>query len=319
MTQIYSNKKHYKMVTTIYNLPVDVICEHIVTEFDFKTARNVHVAHMFDHTSLDDMIYIFIKNDPVFKTQSFDVYNVLRNSSVPINDFDNIINDIKIGATIQDTICFDMHNLDTNKIENTILIMKLMKRYSSTVSCLGDINNILVKNLMKYISETITHHPKKESGEFLQEAFTKCLENVEWENIDIDIYKLFMSCNLIQKSPRSYQIKSSIENNINLDEYIKNNKKVFCTTVSVFVFLIHHINHVRTNLYIVYELYKYLNHLVKSNPGITSPLNLHTALHNTIRFKAEQFLYQVRNEYRTVLPKYIFNLLVKELEQYGKT
>jgi hypothetical protein len=246
------------------------------------------------------------------------VYNVLQNSSVPINDFDNIISDIKGGITIQDKIDFDMCNLNANKIQNTVSIMKLLKKYSSKVSCLGDINNVLAKNLMNYISEAfvICDKPKEGSREFLQDAFTKCLANMHWENIDVDICFLFKTCNLVTDAPRSYQTKSNIKNNISLGEYNKDKKQVFATTVTMFMNLIHNINNIRTNLYIIYELYKYLNYLVISNPGEDSPLNLHALLHNTIRLKAQQFLYEIRDDYRTALPKHIFDLLVSELEQY---
>jgi len=73
---------------------------------------------------------------------------------------------------------------------------------------------------------------------------------------------------------------------------------------------------IRTKLYVIYELYRYLNYTEENNKSITG--HSKDKLKIAAKIKAQEFMYQLQYEYTTELPKYLKILVEKELSEYIK-
>lgn len=306
-------------MATICDIPNEIVLEYIVPGFLFKDVKNVQQFRMFNVTH-NEMIDMFMNKDTILlnfsKMFDINIYDTLKNSSIDMTTFDQLISDFRNGITIQDTICFNMNNLNIDKINNTISIMKLFKIYSTETSYIGDVKEYLTNNLVRYMSEALVIRNKMSSSQVLSSEFISSLENTTWEYIGINLYEFFEKCHLVNLKPRCYNLKSSIEDILIVSNQQTSLMNPF-TTIHLFINLVI-FNEIRTKLYVIYELYRYLNYLERksiSSRVWTNHLKYIIFL-KTGKLKAQEFMYQLQNQYANELPKYLSNLLAKELVEY---
>jgi|DEB0MinimDraft_4_1074332.scaffolds.fasta_scaffold38466_2 hypothetical protein len=303
-------------MANIKSLSTDIIIEYIIPEFDFKTISDVHMSHMFENIDITDMIKTYISHNMIFNDQKYNIYDVLQNSSITVVDFDNIIKNLKKKEMIQKQMHFNMLNLNSSKIQNTITIFKMFKKYCTQT----DINNRILRHLMKYISNALVQQCNKKNivCPKLQKKFTRSLELDLWENIDIDIYEFFKKCNLLMNFSRSHELKYNIDNQICINQY-NNDKTILYTTMKFFLSFFQeckrHDNTIHINVYIIYELYKYLNYIEDNNVW-NSPIDIYKKHSIATKTAAMRLKNESDIHYRYRLPVYLYNKFVQELDTY---
>ena len=307
-------------MTNITNLNTDIITNFIIPQFNLKNIADVHTSCVFKNININEMIQNFIQHDPVFTIQPYNVYNVLMNSSISVIDFDNIIQNIKKKEMIQNTIHFDMLDLDSYKIQHTITILKLCKKYCTIFYHSDDINECLVDNLMRYISKTIIQEYKNDNivCKQLQNYFAKCIKIEPWENIDIDIYEYFKKCNLLKNLPISHHLKYTLDNQICINQY-NNNKHVLYVTIKFLLNFFEKCKNcyetIHVNVYTIFELYKYMNYIEDSQIW-NSPIRLYKRHCLATKTAAMRLKNETNIHYKSRVPMYLFNKFLKELDIY---
>jgi len=301
------------MTSCICDIPYEVMSDYIAPNFLFKDVKNLNEIYTFDTR---DMIDAFLKKDPILEnfseTFNINIYDTVKNSSIKMTTFDEIISNFRNNINIHENIDFDMDNLNIDKINNTISMLKLFKIYSTKSS--HDSTIILSHNLVKYMSDSFVLQNKK-IKEVSFEEFNEVLQQISWDNIGIDLYDFFEKCQFATFKPRSYDLKSRIQENlINKTQYTEDS--ILFVSINLFMKLIVEFDEVRTKLYIIYELYRYLNYIEEND--ISFRVHSKEKLKIAGRFKAQEFMYQLQYEYATELPKYLSILFEKELSEYLK-
>jgi len=307
------------MTSSICDIPYEVINEYIVPNFLFKDVRNFNKINNFE---THDMIDVILKKDPVLHkfAQNFEIniYDTVKNSSIRMSTFDEMISNFRNDKKIDNIINFNMDKLNKNKIKNTIIILKLFKTYSNTLNSTNSSNDsaiILSQNLVKYMSDSFVLL-NKTFKEISCKEFNEVLEKIWWENISIDLYDFFEKCQFSTFKPRSYALKSNIEENLINNTLFQFENLTLLSSINLFMKLVVEFKEIRTKLYVIYELYRYLNYTEENNKSITC--HSKDKLKIAAKIKAQEFMYQLQYEYTTELPKYLKILVEKELSEYIK-
>ena len=305
------------MTSSICDIPYEVMNEYIVPNFLFKDVRNFNKINNFE---AHDMIDVFLKKDLVLHkfAENFEIniYDTVKNSSIRMSTFDEMISNFRNDKKIDNIINFNMDKLNKNKIKNTIIILKLFKTYSNSTNSSNDSAIILSQNLVRYMSDSFVLL-NKTFNDISCKEFNEVLEKNWWENIGIDLYDFFEKCQFSTFKPRSYDLKSNIEENL----IINNTQQQFenltlLSSINLFMKLVVEFKEIRTKLYVIYELYRYLNYTEENNKSITG--HSKDKLKIAAKIKAQEFMYQLQYEYTTELPKYLTILVEKELSEYIK-
>jgi len=305
------------MTSSICDIPYEVMNEYIVPNFLFKDVRNFNKINNFE---AHDMIDVFLKKDLVLHkfAENFEIniYDTVKNSSIRMSTFDEMISNFRNDKKIDNIINFNMDKLNKNKIKNTIIILKLFKTYSNSTNSSNDSAIILSQNLVRYMSDSFVLL-NKTFNDISCKEFNEVLEKNWWENIGIDLYDFFEKCQFSTFKPRSYDLKSNIEENL----IINNTQQQFenltlLSSINLFMKLVVEFKEIRTKLYVIYELYRYLNYTEENNKSITC--HSKDKLKIAAKIKAQEFMYQLQYEYTTELPKYLTILVEKELSEYIK-
>ena len=305
------------MTSSICDIPYEVMNEYIVPNFLFKDVRNFNKINNFE---AHDMIDVFLKKDLVLHkfAENFEIniYDTVKNSSIRMSTFDEMISNFRNDKKIDNIINFNMDKLNKNKIKNTIIILKLFKTYSNSTNSSNDSAIILSQNLVRYMSDSFVLL-NKTFNDISCKEFNEVLEKNWWENIGIDLYDFFEKCQFSTFKPRSYDLKSNIEENL----IINNTQQQFenltlLSSINLFMKLVVEFKEIRTKLYVIYELYRYLNYTEENNKSITG--HSKDKLKIAAKIKAQEFMYQLQYEYTTELPKYLKILVEKELSEYIK-
>lgn len=308
------------MTSSICDIPYEVMNEYIVPNFLFKDVRNFNKINNFE---THDMIDVILKKDPVLHkfAENFEIniYDTVKNSSIRMSTFDEMISNFRNDKKIDNIINFNMDKLNKNKIKNTIIILKLFKTYSNSTNSTNSSNDsaiILSQNLVRYMSDSFVLLNKTFKDISCKE-FNEVLEKNWWENIGIDLYDFFEKCQFSTFKPRSYNLKSNIEENLiinNTHQQFENS--TLLSSINLFMRLVVEFKEIRTKLYVIYELYRYLNFTDENDNSIT--VHSKDKLKIAAKIKAQEFMYQLQYEYTTELPKYLTILVEKELSEYIK-
>lgn len=301
------------MTSCICDIPYEIMSEYIALNFLFKDVKNLNEIYIFNTR---DMIDAFIKKDPIFEnfseTFNINIYDTVKKSSIKMTTFDEIISNFRNNVNLHESIDFDMNNLNIDKIYNTISILKLFKKYSTKSS--HDSTIILSRNLVKYMSDSFLLQNKTINDVSVDE-FIEVLQHNSWDDIGINLYDFFKKCQFAKFKPRSYDLKSNIQNNL-IDKIQYSEDSVLFVTINLFMKLVVEFDEVRTKLYIIYELYRYLNYIEEND--ISFRVHSKEKLKIAGKFKAQEFMYQLQYEYATELPKYLSILVEKQLSDYIK-
>lgn len=305
------------MTSSICDIPYEVMNEYIVPNFLFKDVRNFNKINNFE---AHDMIDVILKKDLVLHkfAQNFEIniYDTVKNSSIRMSTFDEMISNFRNDKKIVNIINFNMDKLNKNKIKNTIIILKLFKTYSNSTNSSNDSAIILSQNLVKYMSDSFVLL-NKTFNDISCKEFNEVLEKNWWENIGIDLYDFFEKCQFSTFKPRSYNLKSNIEENLiinNTHQQFENS--TLLSSINLFMRLVVEFKEIRTKLYVIYELYRYLNYTDENDNSIK--VHSKDKLKIAAKIKAQEFMYQLQYEYTTELPKYLTILVEKELSEYIK-
>lgn len=305
------------MTSSICDIPYEVMNEYIVPNFLFKDVRNFNKINNFE---AHDMIDVFLKKDLVLHkfAENFEIniYDTVKNSSIRMSTFDEMISNLRNDKKIDNIINFNMDKLNKNKIKNTIIILKLFKTYSNSTNSSNDSAIILSQNLVRYMSDSFVLL-NKTFNDISCKEFNEVLEKNSWENIGIDLYDFFEKCQFSTFKPRSYNLKSNIEENLIINNtHHQFENSTLLSSMNLFMRLVVEFKEIRTKLYVIYELYRYLNYTDENDNSIT--VHSKDKLKVAAKIKAQEFMYQLQYEYTTALPKYLTILVEKELSEYIK-
>jgi hypothetical protein len=238
-------------------------------------------------------------------------------SSISITTFAELILRIKNFDDYDNFICnhltFETVNQSEQTISNTITTFKYLKKYLIKNLTSKTSKDNINHRLMTYMSDVFKDKNKGVSCDIA--TFSLFIHQNNWEKTEINLYNLFERYNLMKYKQRSFALKKKILNDV-LSIHTEFNPRYNYITVGFLINLCDIADSKPTKLYVVYEMYKYMNYFLENNIK-SSSLNKKTFQLASVE-KAEEFLKQIQNDFATILPKYFKDLLIDELTKYKK-
>jgi len=243
---------------------------------------------------------------------NIDIYDTIANSSIDILDFDIMYN--KMEKRLIKFRCIQKE-FTKDVIKNTIILLLLIKENDTY-----DINicscNILnaIDNLFIYLKE-VFYSRNKYVDTNTSNLFKNILKKkLSIKKIDINLYDLYENYIFLNKNKRSAAFKKYITDYGDSILINNNNIENIASTIQFTILLVENTKSVKMRLYIVYEMYRYLNIIINEAAmgGIDSKKKFLTVSID----KVNELLLEIENKYYDVLPDYFKNILMIELCQY---
>lgn len=302
----------HKMVIKFNSLPNDIILDKIIPLLEYSDITKFILSSKEYHNNMINIYNIIMLNDEFIKDyldkNNIQLIDCINESSFSLKEFFKIYDNIKNNVTIDNTIKFiNIENNITSKcIDETFKLYKLLMSYVIYKSK-SQFKNFITTHMIKYFKKIYNfRHPKLK--DISKKIFFNLIINkdeLKWYLSNLNIYYLYENGNLIQYAKRSYAFKNNLD--IFDDGIIDNNENNKIFTINLLIKMFKYLNNIELRIYYIYKIFKYTKHILDSDKTFNF---INQNFIDVVKIKTKNFIYDIENEYRYIIPYYIRDKLL---------